>query len=327
MYSYISTRPDIGSSLTKVASFCKNPGQAHWKAAKIIIRFLKGTPVEPIIYQGKKGEKVQGKVFSDSDWAQNPTDRKSTSGFIAKIAGAPYSWHSKNQTTQALSVCEAEFVALTEATKEAIWLTLFLGELGIPFATPVTQTDSQSAMELSKNVCYHQRTKHVALKYFFVRDVVTAKTIQLSYVNAKKDQADIMTKLTAFPVFRNLQLKMMGTIGLVKCVLEKGCVRILFPTHLEREGEQETERERAILKRSNASVCWERGCVRILFSTHLEREEEQETDREREISSKYLMRASVGKGGCVRILFSTHREIEGEQQTERKTERPSKDLL
>jgi hypothetical protein len=226
MYSYIGTRPDIGSSLIKVASFCENPGQAHWKAVKRIIRFLKGTPGEPIIYQGKvnlkKGEKVQVEIFSDSDWAQDPTDRKSTSGFIAKIAGAPVSWHSKKQPTQALSACEAEFVALTEATKEAIWLTLFLGELDIPFETPVIQTDSQSAMEWSKNACYHQRTKHVALKYFFVRDVVTAKTIKLSYVNTKENQADLMTKLTSLPVFRYLQPKMMGTIGLIKRMLGKG---------------------------------------------------------------------------------------------------------
>lgn len=233
MYSYIGTRPDIGSALIKVASFCENPSRAHWEAVKRIIRYLKGTPKEAITYSGRididKGEKVKIEVFSDSDWAQDKTDRKSTSGFIAKIGGGPVSWHSKKQPTVALSACEAEFVALTEATKEAIWLTLFLGELGIPFETPVILTDSRSAMEWSKNACYHQRTKHVALKYFFVRDVVSAKTVKMAYINTKENQADIMTKLASIPVFKYLQPKMMGAISVVKGVLGKGVRQNFVP--------------------------------------------------------------------------------------------------
>jgi viroplasmin and RNaseH domain-containing protein len=98
-----------------------------------------------------------------------------------------------------MSSCEAEFISLTEATKEVLWLTYFLDELQIPYDTPVILTDSKSAMEWTKNACHHQRTKHVALKYFFIRDIVRDRKVKIQYVSTKENQADILTKSTSKP--------------------------------------------------------------------------------------------------------------------------------
>jgi hypothetical protein len=214
MYAYIGTRPDIGAALVKVAAFCNNPGVSHWVAAKRIARYLKGTRKQTISYSGRlfKGDKVKITAYADSDWAMDKDDRKSTSGYVVMMAGGPVSWQSRKQPTRALSSCEAEFIALTEVTKEVLWLTYFLEELGIDFEVPVIYTDSRSAMEWSKNASNHQRTKHVALKYFFIRDEVANKKVKIAYVSTKDNVADILTKSTTKAIFKRLQPMLMGML-------------------------------------------------------------------------------------------------------------------
>ena len=214
MYAYVSSRPDIGAALTKVAAFCQNPGGPHWIAAKRVLRYLLGTVGTAVTYRGrlKKGDKVQIRVYCDSDWAQDKDDRKSTSGWVAMVAGGPVSWKCKKQPTRAMSSCEAEFISLSDATKEVLWMTYFLDELQIPYETPTIFTDSKSAMEWSKNACHHQRTKHVALKYFFVRDEVTSRRVKVAYISTKDNVADLLTKNTTIGVYKYLQPKLMGLV-------------------------------------------------------------------------------------------------------------------
>ena len=228
MYSYIGSRPDIGATLVKVASFCNNPGKLHWQAAKRILKYLKGTINQGIRYTGKlyKGHKVKITAYCDSDWAQDPDDRKSTTGYVVMIAGGPVSWQCKKQPTHALSATEAEFVALTECTKDILWLTYFLTELGIEYDTPMIYCDSQSANEWTKNASHHQRNKHVALKYFFIRDEVARNTIKIAYVSTKDNVADILTKSTTRSIFKYLQPKLMGYAYRAVKVLGKGVRRI-----------------------------------------------------------------------------------------------------
>ena len=212
MYAYIGTRPDVGSVLTKVASFCNNPAQLHWKAAKRILKFLKGTKNSFIQYSGRlyKNDKVKITVYCDSDWGQCKDNRKSTSGYVIMIAGGPVVWSCKKQRTVALSATEAEFVSLCEATKDTLWLTYFLTELGISYETPTIYTDSQSAIQWSKNAKHHQRNKHVAIKYFFVRDEVARETIKIAYISTKNNVADVLTKSTTKSIFQFLRPKLMG---------------------------------------------------------------------------------------------------------------------
>ena len=126
------------------------------------------------------------------------------------VAGGPVSWKCKKQPTRAMSSCEAEFISLSDATKEVLWITYFLDELQIPYETPTIFTDSKSAMEWSKNACHHQRTKHVALKYFFVRDEVTSRRVKVAYISTKDNVADLLTKNTTIGVYKYLQPKLMG---------------------------------------------------------------------------------------------------------------------
>ena len=228
MYAYIGTRPDIGAALTKVASFCYNPGSTHWQAAKRILRYAKGTKGQSIRYSGRlyKGDKVTITTYCDSDWAQDPDDRKSTSGYAIMIAGGPVMWYCKKQPTVALSATEAEFVALTEATRDVLWLTQFLGELGIEYETPTIYCDSQSAREWAINASQHQRNKHVAIKYFFIRDYVADKRIKVVYISTKDNVADILTKSTSRQIFRKLQPTLMGCARGLKSLLEKGVRRL-----------------------------------------------------------------------------------------------------
>lgn len=215
MYAYISTRPDIGSALMQVAAWCQNPGKVHWRHAKRILRYAKSTMGQAIRYAkvGSDNGKVDIIVYCDSDWAQDINDRKSISGYVVKLAGGPISWQSKKQATRAMSACEAEFISLTEATKEVLWLTYFLTELGVEYNTPQIFTDSQSAMEWTKNAVHHQRTKHVALKYFFIRDEVRDKRVKIQYISTDKNQADLLTKVTGRTIFERLRPALMGAAG------------------------------------------------------------------------------------------------------------------
>ena len=212
MYAYIGTRPDIGASLIKAASFNNNPGQTHWTAAKRILRYLKGTKNHGIRYDGEltENDKVNIRVYCDSDWAQDRDDRKSVSGWVVKLANGPVSWSSKKQATRSLSTCEAEFIALTEAVKEVLWLTNFLSELNVDYNTPDIFTDNQASMEWSRNAGQHQRTKHVALKYFFVRDIVRDKIVKVRYISTKENVSDILTKSPTKQVFAYLQPRLMN---------------------------------------------------------------------------------------------------------------------
>ena len=124
LYAAIATRPDIAQAVGVVSKFCANPTQSHWTAAKRILRYLKGT-----VYLGLSYEKcAEGNLsgFSDADWAGDMDDRHSTSGNVFSYAKGVVSWLSKKQATVALSTAEAEYVALSMATQEAVWLRRLL---------------------------------------------------------------------------------------------------------------------------------------------------------------------------------------------------------
>ena len=174
------TRPDITFSVGQVSQYAQNPGKEYWKAAKRILAYLLRTPNFGLLF-GKGSNVLTG--YCDSDYAGDLETRRSTSGTVFLLLGGPISWSSKRQTCVALSTTEAEFIAAAEATKEAIWLQRFLSELGAPeWPTPL-HCDNQSAIALIKNPVLHQRTKHMDVRYFFVRDAQEEKQINNTYIN------------------------------------------------------------------------------------------------------------------------------------------------
>src|SRR4051812_27412725 len=127
MYAMTGTRPDIAYAVGAVSAYNSNPGEAHWKAVKRIIRYLKGTRDLELEYR-HDGKAIEG--FSDADWGGNLDDRRSTTGYVFMLYGGAVTWNSKRQPTVALSTTEAEYMALGQTTKESTWLKNLLAEIG-----------------------------------------------------------------------------------------------------------------------------------------------------------------------------------------------------
>jgi hypothetical protein len=199
----LASRPDIASAVVQLSRHLNAPTQGHLKAAKRVLRYLSGTTQKGVNF--KRGAQLRLWCYSDSDWAGCQVTRRSTSGYVAYFAGGPVSWKSKLQVVTALSSCEAEYVALTEAVKEMLWLVMHFRALGVELEVPIfIFGDNTAAIALAKNPVFHQRTKHIDIKHHFLREHIKAGTIKLMYVDTKQNVADVLTKLTSAPVFNSL---------------------------------------------------------------------------------------------------------------------------
>lgn len=133
--------------------------------------------------------------YVDADWASDVNDRRSTSGFVFMLGGAAISWESKKQTSVALSSTEAEYIAAAHAAKEAVWLRRLLTELGLDTSHPTTlHIDNQSAIAIARNPEFHDRTKHIQVRYHFLLQVVESGDIALEYIPTGDQIADVLTK-------------------------------------------------------------------------------------------------------------------------------------
>jgi hypothetical protein len=194
MYAMVGTRPDLSVAVGKLSQFMQNPGQEHWNAVKKVLRYLQHSKEAVLQYKScQDGGTLFG--YCDSDWGGDVDSRKSTSGYAFMLAGGCISWCSKKQATVALSSTEAEYIAATQAAKEAIWLRTFLRELHIEqkVATLIF-SDSQGSNALIRNPVYHARTKHIDIQYHFVREHVQAGILSFHFCTTKDQVADILTK-------------------------------------------------------------------------------------------------------------------------------------
>lgn len=189
---FLSTvsRPDISFSVNVLSRYVNNPGQQHVNAVKRVIRYLINTKDLYIKY----GESSDLIGYSDSDFASDVDTRKSTTGYIFKMNGGPITWSSQKQKTIALSTTEAEFVAACESAKEILWLQQLMSELSENVECVTLYVDNQSANKLINNPVYHKRTKHIDVKYNFIREKVGLGLIKINYVSSKEQLADILTK-------------------------------------------------------------------------------------------------------------------------------------
>ncbi|KAL2228844.1 UNVERIFIED_CONTAM: Retrovirus-related Pol polyprotein from transposon TNT 1-94 [Sesamum indicum] len=195
MYAMICTRPDIAHAVEVVSRVMSNPGVMHWKAVKWILRYLRGTKDRALLF-GKGKLILFG--FVDADFAGSDYDRRrSTMGYVFTYSGTAISWVSKLQKVVTLSTTEAEYVAVTEAAKELIWLQHFLGELGKLQANVILHSDSQSAIHLAKNPAFYSRIKHIEIKYHFIRQLLEKKALQLEKIQGEKNPVDMLTKAVA----------------------------------------------------------------------------------------------------------------------------------
>ena len=199
MNAMLGSRPDISYAVAKVRQFSVNPNSTHWTAVKRIFRYLAGTSNRGLYY----GLEGIGIGFTDADWSSG-NDRKSIGGFTFLLNGAAISWNSKKQSTVALSSTEAEYMALTQAAKEAIWLQRLLFDLGArKHAGEVGNIyiNNQGELALAKNPEFHARTKHIDIQYHFIREHVDSGKITLGYCSTNEMTADIFTKALPQPAF------------------------------------------------------------------------------------------------------------------------------
>ncbi|PNX86396.1 putative LRR receptor-like protein kinase, partial [Trifolium pratense] len=188
-----ATRPDIMYATSLLSRFMQKPSQIHFGAGKRILRYLQGTKEYGMWYKSIGNSKLLG--YTDSDWAGSLDDMKSTSGYAFSLGSGFFSWASKKQATVAQSTAEAEYVAAAEATSQSIWLRRILGDMGEQVDEPtIIYCDNKSAIAMANNPVHHHRTKHIAIKYHFIREANTTKQIQLEYCTTEEQIADIFTK-------------------------------------------------------------------------------------------------------------------------------------
>ena len=204
----MATRPDIAQAVGVVSQFCENPTQQHWIAVKRIFRYLQGTMDYGLYYRKTGEEDLVG--YSDADWAGNLDNRRSTTGYAFLLHGACISWRSTRQRTVALSTTEAEYMALSESTQEAVWLKRLLEDLQQRDSNaPITiYGDNQGSIALTRNPEYHRRTKHIDIRHHFVREKVEDGQIVIKYCSTQDMLADLLTKPLPAEKFVKLRNKL-----------------------------------------------------------------------------------------------------------------------
>eukprot|EP00253_Pinus_taeda_P031401 PITA_31401 len=215
-----ATRHDIMHDVSLFSRFMERPKETHWQAAKRILRYVNGTKGFGILYSSFQSFMLTS--YTESDWAGSFDDRKSTLGYVFHMGSGAISWASKKQPVVSLSTVEAEYVAATAATCQAVWLRRVLRDLCHEQENGTTiYCDNNSAIALSKNSVFHKRKKHIDTKFHFIRELVNNAEIVLQHYKTEDQLADILTKpLTkkSFDHFRKClgmqQLKLRGSVGI-----------------------------------------------------------------------------------------------------------------
>jgi hypothetical protein len=177
-----------------LAQFGANPGKAHIEAFKRLLRYLKRT-AEFVLTLGSKDTGTDLIGWTDSDWAQDLDSRRSVGGYVFDVAGGSVSWASKQQPTVALSTTEAEYMAVLNATKEAIWLRVLLEDLGFPQVSATTlHADNLGCITLTNGTVTHSCAKHINIRHHFIHERVANLEIDLQYISTKEMLADILMK-------------------------------------------------------------------------------------------------------------------------------------
>lgn len=200
-----STRPDLMFATSTLSRFMQNPSQVHFGAAKRVLRYVQGTLKYDISFKSCFYSKLIG--YTDSDWASSIDDMKSTLDYCFNLGSRIFSWGSKKQGSVAQSTVEAEYVATANVVNQAIWLTRILEDMGAKQQLPVEiLCDNKSVIAMEKNPVYHSRTKHIAIKYHYVREVIANGDVVLKYCKSEEQLADIFTNALPRDKFQKLRL-------------------------------------------------------------------------------------------------------------------------
>lgn len=195
MYAMLCTRPDLSAAVNILSRYTNKNNKELWQCLKRILRYIKGTLDIKLFYiRGDYNEVLSGYV--DSDWGSNQIDRKSTTGYLFKLFDrCTVSWNTKQQVSVAASSTEAEYMALFESVREALWLKSLLASININISEPITiYEDNNGCISIANNPTNHKRSKHIDIKYHFSREQIKNNVIKLKYVSTGKQLADALTK-------------------------------------------------------------------------------------------------------------------------------------
>jgi transposase InsO family protein len=209
----LATRPDLAFSVCLCARYMDRPTEIHFAAVKRILRYLKGTTGYGIMYKRSARLKLNG--WTDSDYAGDLDDRKSTSGYVFMLGNAAVSWSSKKQPIVTLSTTEAEFVAAAACACQSLWLKNVLSHLQVMNDEKILiHCDNSSSIKLSKNPILHGRCKHIDVRFHFLRDLAKDDVIELVHCKSQDQIADIMTKPLKFETFSKIR----SNLGMIDAI-------------------------------------------------------------------------------------------------------------
>lgn len=217
MYAMIGTRPDIAFAVGKLAQYSSDPRLPHREALDQVLRYLSRTRNVGLRYTSDDNiqEDATLTAFSDADWGGCLDTRRSTTAFLVKLAGALVNWKSKKQDSVTCSTCEAEYIAASDTSREILSWRMFFDEIGYDMSEPtMLYCDNQSAIALTKDDVHHQRTKHIDIRYHFIRELVARKMVKPDYLNTEDMVADLLTK----PLDSRRHAMLMTMIGMVEVI-------------------------------------------------------------------------------------------------------------
>jgi hypothetical protein len=205
-YLACATRPDISFAVGVLSRVLHDPSILAWEAALDVLRYIKGTLHFGIRYKSSK--QINLTCMSDANWAPEMKGRRSISGYVNILGKGAISWQSKLQPTVAHSSTEAEFIAIDAEIREVMWLKRLIQELGIQLGTVTIHSDNTGAITISKDPALHPRTKHIDVKYHYIRDKVEEKEATVTHCPTADMIADIFTKPLAHLPFSKFREQM-----------------------------------------------------------------------------------------------------------------------
>ena len=203
----VLTRPELAYSVNKLSQYLSDPRQSHWTACKRVLRYLKSTANMCLKFQ--KSKHLDLIAYTDADWASDPDDRRSVSGYCVFLGDNLVAWSSIKQGMVARSTAESEYRAIALCTTEITWINSLFGELEIKMQrVPMILSDSTSAAAIATNPVYHSKTKHFEIDLHFIRDKVTQGELEISFVASRDQVADILTKPLPYYKFSQFRSKL-----------------------------------------------------------------------------------------------------------------------
>jgi len=204
MYLMICYRPNLGYAMSMISRFMSNSGKEHWNAIKWVLQYLKGSANVSLCFSRDCDQSALLEGFTDADYAADLDKRRSLSSYIFHLYDNVVSWKVALQPVVALSTTESEYISVGEAVKKAVWLKRIVGELLSQEFIPIIRYDSQSAIHLAKNPSHHERSKHIDVKFYFIKEVVAQKDVELVKVHTEQNFSDMLTKVLPAHRFKYL---------------------------------------------------------------------------------------------------------------------------